>query len=256
MFDFARLLVFQLSFEPFQPFPDALLDFGDVPVRNHFPGGDNRFTGGVEDHGFGRGSAILFLELGFQALTFLDDRFEAGGNLLIIRTFDLDLALVELINLLVTLDFDFGDFGVDHRGLFTLRNGDFIFEALESLLAGIFVNIGNDVLRKIQNAIEVAARNIKQQAQVRGNAPGIPNMRDRGRQGNMPHPLAADGSAGHFNAALIAGDAFVAGILVLTAITLPIAGRAKNRLTKQAIFFRPQAAVVDGFRFEDLAIRP
>ena len=70
----------------------------------------------------------------------------------------------------------------------------------------------------------------------------------------MPHALAADRGARYFNAAFIADDTFITGVFILTAVALPVAGRAKNGLTEQAIFFRPQTPVVDGLGFEHFTI--
>jgi hypothetical protein len=51
---------------------------------------------------------------------------------------------------------------------------------------------------------------------------------------NVPHALTAHSGAGYFDTAFITGDAFVTGVLVFTAITLPIAGGAKDGFTEQA----------------------
>ncbi len=72
----------------------------------------------------------------------------------------------------------------------------------------------------------------------------------------MSHALAADGGTRHFHAAFIAGDAFVTGVFIFAAIALPIAGGAEDSLAEQPVLFGSQAAVVDCFGFEHLAIRP
>src|SRR5262249_52368915 len=140
--------------------------------------------------------------------------------------------------------------------LLTLREGNFIFQAFEGLLAGILVNVSNDVLSKVQHTIQVAARNIEQQAQIRGDATGIPDMRHRCRQTNMAHTLAADSSPGHFDAALIANDAFITGVFIFTAVTLPVASGSKDGFTEQTILLRPQPAIVDCFGFKNFTVRP
>ena len=145
---------------------------------------------------------------------------------------------------------------VDARGLLALGNGDLIFEALQGLLAGFLVHIGNDVLCKVEDAVEVAARDIEQHSQLGRDAPRIPDVRDRRGQPDVSHALAAHGGARYFDAALVADDALIAGVLIFAAVALPVARRAKNGLTEQPIFFRSQAAVVDRLRFEYFAVRP
>ncbi len=200
--------------------------------------------------------AHLVLQGLLELLAFFDHRVQLLGNLLIIALLESGALLVHLAQFVIALGLDLGDLGIDACGLLTLGDGDFIFETLQGLLAGFFVHIGDDVLGKIQHTVQVAARNIQQHSQLGGDAPRVPDVRNRRGQRDVSHALAADRGAGYFHAAFVADDSFVTGVLVFAAITLPVTGRAKNGLTEQPVFFRPQAAIVDRFGFEHFAIRP
>src|SRR5262249_8325212 len=72
----------------------------------------------------------------------------------------------------------------------------------------------------------------------------------------MTHAFAAYGGTGGFDAAFFPDDTAITHVFIFTAVTLPIFRRPENRFTKQAIFFRAQTAIVDGFWFGDFTIRP
>ena len=131
-----------------------------------------------------------------------------------------------------------------------------LFEAGEGAGAGVVVDVGDDVLGEIEDAVEVTARDIEEQAEVGGDAAGIPDVGDGGGELDVAHALAADGGAGDFDAALVADDALVADVLVFTAVALPVLGGAKDGLAEEAVFFGPQAAIVDRLRLGDLAVGP
>ena len=184
-------------------------------------------------HGFGRRVEFL-VEL---------------GRLLIAQR----LALVEFgLDLFLDRANAFAGTGLD---LLALALGFFV-QALQRFGARFFVHVGDDVLREVQHPIEIAARNVQQHAQVGWHAAGIPHMRHRRGQFDVAHALAADGGAGDFHAALVANDAAIAHILVLAAIALPVFRRPEDRLAKQAVFLRPQPAIVDRLRLRHFAIRP
>src|SRR6266536_1329676 len=81
-------------------------------------------------------------------------------------------------------------------------------------------------------------------------------MRDGHGQRNMPHTLAAHNTARHAHAALVTDHVFITDPLVLPAIALPVFGRAKDPLTKQAVFLRFLGPVVNGLWLGDFAMRP
>ena len=65
----------------------------------------------------------------------------------------------------------------------------------------------------------------------------------------MTHTLSADAGFGNLNATFIADNAFVTNLLIFTAVTFPVLARSENSFTEQAILFRFQSTVIDGFRF-------
>ena len=54
----------------------------------------------------------------------------------------------------------------------------------------VFIDVGNHILGKVEDAIQITTRNIQQQAHVAGHAPGIPDVGDRGGHLNMAEALA------------------------------------------------------------------
>jgi hypothetical protein len=92
---------------------------------------------------------------------------------------------------LVAVGLDRHDLLVDLVAPAPLFARDLVFQALQRLLARVFVHMRYDVLGKIKHAVEIAPRHIQQQAQVRRHAAGVPHMRHRRRQFNMSHALAA-----------------------------------------------------------------
>ena len=223
---------------------------------NLVTGIDDLLTALLKSDGLLGGFTHLVLKHLLQLLTFLDDRVELFGDAFIVALFEHGLLLLQFGDVLVALGLDLGDAGVDGGSLFAFGNCDLVFEALQGFLAGFLIHIGHDVLSEVKHTVEVAAGNIQQHAHLRRDAAGIPNMRHRGGKRNMSHALAAHGRAGYFNAALFTSDTFIAGVLILAAITLPVSSRSKDRFTEQSILFRAKAAIIDGFGFQHLAIRP
>ena len=89
-----------------------------------------------------------------------------------------------------------------------------------------------------------------------GDALEIPDVGDRSGQLDVTHPFPAHLGTGDFYAAAVADLALVANFFILPAVALPVLGRAKDALTEQAVPFRLEGAVVDGFRLQNLAIGP
>ncbi len=81
-------------------------------------------------------------------------------------------------------------------------------------------------------------------------------MRDRRCQLDVTHTVAAHLGECDFNAALLADDALVLHALVFTAKAFVILHGAKDARAEQAVFFRLERAVVDGFRLFDFTVRP
>ena len=72
----------------------------------------------------------------------------------------------------------------------------------------------------------------------------------------MTHPLTAYPAGRHFNTTLIADNAFVADALIFATGAFPVLHRTKDALTKKAITFRAQRAVVDRFRLGNFPVAP
>jgi hypothetical protein len=77
-----------------------------------------------------------------------------------------------------------------------------------------------------------------------------------GGQFDVTHAVATNLGQRHFNAALLADDAAVLEALVLAAQALVILDRAKDLGAEQAIAFRLEGTVVDGFRLLDFTVGP
>src|SRR5205807_3119079 len=83
-----------------------------------------------------------------------------------------------------------------------------------------------------------------------------PDVRDRGGQVDVAHPLAADLGARHLDAAALADDPLVADPLVLTAVALPVLGGPEDALAEEPVLLGLERSVVDGLGLGDLAGAP
>jgi len=72
----------------------------------------------------------------------------------------------------------------------------------------------------------------------------------------MPETFPANTGQRDFHAALVADDAPMLHALVLAAETFPVGYGSKNTGAEQAVTFRFERAVVDGFRFCNFAVTP
>ena len=72
----------------------------------------------------------------------------------------------------------------------------------------------------------------------------------------MSHALTAYLCTRHLDAAAGADDPLVADALVLAAVALPVARRAKDAFAEKAVTLRLQGAVVDGLRLLYFTVRP
>ena len=118
----------------------------------------------------------------------------------------------------------------------------------------VFVYIGDDVLREIQNPVQVLGRQVQHQPQAAGRPLGEPDVRHRRRQLNMPHPLAPNLGARYLHPAAVAGDAPVPDLLVLAAVALPVLSRTEDLLAEQPVLLRAQRAVVYRFGLHNLPV--
>ncbi len=129
-------------------------------------------------------------------------------------------------------------------------------QVLESALLGGLVHLRDDVLGEVEHALQVAGRDVQQQAETAGRALHEPDVRHGRGKLDVAHALAAHLAARDFDAALVADDALVADALVLTAVALEVLLRSEDLLAEEAVFFGLERAVVDCFRLCHLSIRP
>src|SRR4029079_18926735 len=84
----------------------------------------------------------------------------------------------------------------------------------------------------------------------------VPDVRDRGGQLDVAHPLTAHLGARDLDAAALADEALEADPLVLAAVALPVAGGTEDLLAEEPVLLRLEGAVVDGLRLLHLAVGP
>jgi len=116
--------------------------------------------------------------------------------------------------------------------------------------------INNDKRFEIQHSLNFAHGHVQHQAQTRRQRLQEPDVRYRRSQVDVTHALAAHLGLGNFHAAFFTNDAAVFETLVFAAQALVIAYRTKQLGAKQAVTLRFERAIVDGFRFFDLAKGP
>ena len=124
-------------------------------------------------------------------------------------------------------------------------------------VAQLGVHRGDHVGREVDDLLEVLGRQVEQVAQPARHALEVPpDVRDRGGQLDVAHPLTAHLGAGHLDAAALTDDALEADALVLAAVALPVPGRTEDLLAEEPVLLRLERAVVDGLGLLDLAVGP
>ena len=128
----------------------------------------------------------------------------------------------------------------------------------EQLAAGHFGHawVDDDEGFEIEHALDFAQRHVEHEADARRQRLQEPDVRDRAREVDVAHALAAHLGLGDLDAALLADHAAVLQALVLAAQALVVLRRSEDLGAEQAITFRLERAVVDGLRLLDLAERP
>src|SRR6202034_3942607 len=104
--------------------------------------------------------------------------------------------------------------------------------------------------------LELLGRHVEQVADPARDALEEPDVAHRGGEIDVAHALAANLRARHLDAAALADDALVTHSLVLTAVALPVLGRAEDALAEEAVLLGLQRAVVDRLGLGDLAGAP
>src|SRR5262249_5267179 len=127
---------------------------------------------------------------------------------------------------------------------------------LTLLKDGDFVRVNDNERFEIEDAFEVAHRDVKQIADTAGQALEEPDVRAGRGQLNVAEAFAADFRKRDFDAALIADDATVLHALVLAAQAFPVGNGAKNFGAEKAVALGLERAVVDGLGLGDFAVGP
>ena len=123
---------------------------------------------------------------------------------------------------------------------------------LEPRLTGVDDDIGLEV----ENALQIAQRDVQQVADPARQPLEEPDVADRRRQRNMPEPLAANLRLRHLDAALVTDHPAVLHALVLAAQALPVGDRTEDLGAEQPVALRLERPVVDRLGLGDLTVRP
>jgi len=187
-----------------------------------------------------------------QALGVLLD-LQLGAGHVVAELVDLDVEIHFLQQLLDAL-------GAHQRGELVTELGVLLLEVVlghdRELLQRRHARVDDHVGFEVQHAFDVAQRHVEHEAQARRERLQEPDVRARRRQVDVTHAVAANLGLRHFDAALLADHATVLQALVLAAQALVVLDGTEDLGAEQAITFRLESPVVDGFRLLDFAERP
>ena len=110
----------------------------------------------------------------------------------------------------------------------------------------LLARIDDDVVRVVDDLLEVTQRQIDEVSHWRRQSLEEPDVRDGYGELDVTHALATDAAQGDFDAAAIADHSTVANSLVFAAVAFPVLDRTKNPLAEQTVFLGLERAVVDG----------
>ena len=116
--------------------------------------------------------------------------------------------------------------------------------------------IDHHVAFEVQDALEVAQRQVEQVTDTARQAFEEPDVGDGAGQLDVAHALAAHPRTGDLDTALVAHHTAVLHALVLAAQALPIGDRTEDLGAEKAVALRLEGAVVDGLGLGDLAVAP
>ena len=250
------LALLELRVDPLGLGRDDLAEGGGGLLAALAAGGDDDLAGRGEDDRILGDAGLQLGQLGLDRLGGRDDLLGPGRAL----GLEVGLRRGELGVQLVLLAVDVGaelvlELGEALAGLAAATLG-LVLEGEERPLAGLVVDVGDDVQREVEDALEVAGADVEQDAQPRRRALEVPDVADRARELDVAHPLPADLAPGDLDAALVADDALVPDPLVLAAVALPVLRRTEDALVEEAVLLRLERAVVDRLRLRYLALRP
>ena len=116
--------------------------------------------------------------------------------------------------------------------------------------------VDDDIGLEVQDALQIAQRDVQQVADAARQALEEPDVAHRRGQRDVAQALAPHAGLRHLDAALVADDPAVLHPLELAAEALPVGDRAEDLGAEQAVAFGLERAVVDRLRLGDLAVRP
>ncbi len=128
-------------------------------------------------------------------------------------------------------------------------------EELVLLEVGV-ARLDDDVGLEVEDAFEVAQRDVEEMADAARQPLEEPHVADRCRQRDVAEALAPDLGLRDLDAALVADHAAVLHALVLAAEALPVGDRAEDLGAEQPVALRLERPVVDRLRLGHLAVRP
>src|SRR5215472_7765344 len=124
----------------------------------------------------------------------------------------------------------------------------------EVAVACLVVDMRDHVGGEVDDLLQVLRRQVEQVAEPARHTLEVPDVRDRGGELDVAHPLPPHLGASDLDAAALADDALEPDPLVLAAVTLPVPGGAEDLLAEEPVLFRLERAVVDGLGLLDLAV--
>ncbi len=135
-------------------------------------------------------------------------------------------------------------------------HAELVLQRGQVVVAQLGVHRGDDVGGEVDDLLEILRRQVEQVPEPAGHTLEVPDVRHRGRELDVAHPLTPDLGAGDLHATALADDALEPDPLVLAAVALPVPGRAEDLLAEEAVLLGLERAVVDGLRLLDLAEGP
>ena len=207
-----------------------------------------------QDHPLGTDARVLEAFENLEALgVLLDLRFGIGRTEFFAQTVDFAVDVDR------TEKFTDG-FGT-HHGLEVIAEfgrglNEFFFIEQLTAFERREARIDDDIGFEVENAFDVAQRNVEHHAHTARQALQEPDVRNRARQVDVPHAFATHLGERDFNATLLADDAAILEALVLAANALVVLRRAEDLGAEKTVALRLLGTVVDRFRLLDFTVRP
>src|SRR5581483_9969376 len=133
---------------------------------------------------------------------------------------------------------------------------DLVLEVVQVLRTLLDVDERDDRGGEVEDLLELARGDVEQVADPARDALEEPDVRDRRRQVDVTHALAAHLLPRHLDAAAFADDPLVAHALVLAAVALPVLRGTEDALAEEPVALRLERPVVDRLRLRHLARAP